>query len=141
MLGNEVFIFFNLIVKWQIFLLFYHFCHVLKNKQLNKLDFLSSSYKHIIFLLLFPFFETHASPPMNFFSSSSLLYLKITTNDDVELQIFLSHSLANIITRSKAAEKYLFYHLDLIIKYLWANIFFFFCFLELILLLLLMTLE
>lgn len=44
---NEIFVFFNLIVKWQIFYCsLCHFCHVLKNKQLNKLDFLLVIHKY-----------------------------------------------------------------------------------------------
>lgn len=54
-------IFFNLIVKWQIFLLFCHFCHVLKNKQLNKLDF----------LLVIQIYNFSSSSSQLFFPSSS----------------------------------------------------------------------
>lgn len=103
---NEIFIFFNLIVKWQIFCCsLCHFCHVLKNKQLNKLDFLLVIHKH-------NFFSSNISSsilPQNtiFFCLLSLPVgdFALIQNDDVELQIFFSFLFFDV-TR----EKYLLYH-------------------------------
>lgn len=101
-------------------LLFYHFCHVLKNKQLNKLDFLLR-HTNIKFFSFFPSLEELRVSPLrtvsekkseNLFSCLFTIHLKITTNDDVELQIFFS------MEASSMKKIFALSSLDLIIKYI-----------------------